>query len=95
VKERDRLLHLDSTNDNDEYAEEEQRAKAIEELNDHIKDVADKIKAVWGHTIDQLTKMSTEELLAPDDPSTKLLGTTKSIYASGNGTFAKRDKALP
>ncbi|GAB1316143.1 hypothetical protein MFIFM68171_06353 [Madurella fahalii] len=97
VVERDRLLHPDTAKDGqhgegDEYDNNDERARAVEELNDHIQDVSDKIKAVWGYTLNQLAKMSTADLLTPDDPTAKLLSSTKSISSSDQETFATEIK---
>lgn len=97
VKERERLLHPDTAQneqqgEHDDYADDDAKAKAVEELNDQIQDVAGKIKAVWGFTIDQLATMSSEDLLTPDDPTAKLLSSTKSVYGSEKEAFAAEIK---
>lgn len=93
VIERDRLLHPATAKNEqgdieDEYDNNDEKARAVEELNDHIQDVSDKIKAVWGYTMDQLAGMSTKVLLTPDDPTAKLLSATKSIYSSDKEAFS-------
>ncbi|KAK4187409.1 hypothetical protein QBC35DRAFT_452299 [Podospora australis] len=78
LKKREQLLQTDSQQTDEDENEDggdthEERARAVEELNTHIQDTADKIQAVWKYSMKDLTTMSTNDLLQLRDPVLGLL----------------------
>ncbi|KAK3381917.1 hypothetical protein B0H63DRAFT_524597 [Podospora didyma] len=67
-------------------------APIVEEFNANIEDVARKVNAVWGYAMEQVEVMSISELLTKDDPTAKLLSTTKSICGKDPEEFAREVK---
>ncbi|KAK3942670.1 hypothetical protein QBC46DRAFT_425817 [Diplogelasinospora grovesii] len=93
IKDRDELINT-AENAGDDESEEAAaaRAKSIQDFNDNIEEAADRIRAVWGYTLGQVEKMSTNDLLNNTDPVARILSSTQELADSDQLRFSRTVK---
>lgn len=91
IKLREQLLNGRGEFEDDDD-QEGPDSSDLGEVIARINATAEKIGAVWGHTLTELEVMSTQDLLTKNDPAVKLLNTTKRINAADLSTFAPEVK---
>ncbi|KAK1754231.1 hypothetical protein QBC47DRAFT_429883, partial [Echria macrotheca] len=91
LEERRKLLN---PGPDDPPTTEDERDRALEELDANIAPVADKIRVVWGKTLADLTtgKLTVGDFLSKDNPATKYLGKQEYVKDTTLEGFAPKVK---